>query len=265
MPRSDTGNLSETSVGLSGKTGDTPTSGNSLVTVTLGDSDDINVLVLVKDGIDSDFLFEESLGKVNLGGSVSSVDLDLHNVGLLQSKIELLDLGVGDNTNDGAELLDALELGINVLASVLGVLFGVLGKGLLLGAVPVLVHTTLELFVQMLGKDGSEGTKSLGGLDVSNNTDDDHGRGFDDGNGVNDLALVHEGTGTVDSTDNVGHTGLISTESGKVGSIRSVVLGEGSDLTRVLLGALLGQETQVTLSGCFELSVRHGGGFGWVV
>jgi hypothetical protein len=43
-----------------------------------------------------------------------------------------------------------------------------------------------------------------------------------------------------------------------VGSITGVVLREGSNLTRVLLGTLLGQETQVTLSGCFELSVRPG-------
>jgi hypothetical protein len=67
---------------------------------------------------------------------------------------------------------------------------------------------------------------------------------------------VHKGTGTVDSTDNVRHTGLVSTEGGEVGSISGLVLGVGSDLTRVLLGSLLGEETQVTLSGCFKFSVR---------
>ncbi len=255
VPRSDTGNLSKTTVGLSGKTGDTPTGGDSLVTATLGDSNNINVLVLVEDGINSDFLLEQALGKVHLGGSVTSIDLDFHNVGLLQSKVQLLDLGVGNDTNNGAELLDALELGINVLATILGVFLGVLGKGLLLGTVPVLVHAALEFFVQVLGKDGSQGAESLGSLNVSNNTDDDHRRGLDDGDGIDDLTLVHEGSGTVDSTDNVGHTGLVSTESGEVGGITGIVLGEGSDLTRVLLGTLLGQETQVTLSGCFELSV----------
>ena len=256
VPRSNTGDLSETSVGLSGKTGDSPTGGNTFVTATLGDSDNINVLVLVEDGIDGDFLLEQSLGEVDLSGGISSVDLDLHDVGLLQSKVELLDLGVGDDTNNRAELLDALELGLDILTSVLGVLLGVLGEGLLLGTVPVLVHASLEFFVQVLGKDGGQGSESLRGFDVSDDTNNNHGRGFDDGNGVNNLALVHKGTGTVDSTDNVGHTGLVSAEGGEVGSISGVVLGEGSDLTRVLLGTLLGQESQVTLSGCFELSVR---------
>jgi hypothetical protein len=53
--------------------------------------------------------------------------------------MKLLDLTVGDDTNDRAKLLDALQLGINVLASAFTVLLGVLGKGLLLGSVPVLV------------------------------------------------------------------------------------------------------------------------------
>jgi hypothetical protein len=113
----------------------------------------------------------------------------------------------------------------------------------------------------MLREDRGESSETLGGFDVSDDTDNHHGRGFDDGNGVNNLTLVHEGTGTVDSTDNVCHTGLVSTEGGQVRSIAGVVLREGSDLTRMLLGALLGQETQVTLSGCFEFSVRHGRGF----
>ena len=105
----------------------------------------VNVFVLVEDGVNSDFLFEESLGKVDLGGSISSVDLDFHNVCLLQSKVELLDLGVGDDTNDGAELLDAFEFGIDALSTIFGVLGGVFGKGLLLGTVPVLVRFCFSL------------------------------------------------------------------------------------------------------------------------
>jgi len=259
MPRSDTGNLSETSVCLTGKTGDTPTSGHTLVTATLGNTDNVNVFVLVEDGVNSDFLFEESLGKVDLGGSISSVDLDFHNVSLLQSKVELLDLGMGDDTNNGAELLDAFEFGIDALSAIFGVLGGVFGKGLLLGTVPVLVHASLEFFVQVLGKDGGKSAKTLGGFDVSDDTNHNHGWGFNDGNRIDDLTLVHESSGTIDTTDDVGHTGLVSTEGGQVGSITGVVLREGSDLTGVLLGTLLWQETQVTLSWSFKLSVRHGG------
>jgi hypothetical protein len=262
VPRSNTGDLSQTSVSLTRKTGDSPTGGDTFVTMTLGNSDDINVFVLVEDGVTSDFLFEQALGEVDLSGGVSSVDLDFHDVGLLQTKVELLDLGVGDNTDDGAELLDALEFGFDVLATILGVLLGVLGVGLFLGTVPVLVHATLEFFVQVLGEDGGESTETLGGFNVSDDTNNNHRRSFDDGDGIDDLTLVHKGTSTVDSTNDVGHTGLVSTEGGQVRGITGVVLREGSDLTKVLFGTLLGQETQVTLTGCFELSVRHGeGGF----
>jgi hypothetical protein len=256
MPRSNTGDLSQTSVCLTGKTSDTPTGGNTFETATLGNTDDINVFVLVEDGVNSDFLLEQTLGEVNLSGSISSVDLDFHDVCLLDSKVELLDLCVGDDTNNGAVLLDTFEFGINVLTAVFGVLLGVLGEGLFLGTVPVLVHATPELLVQMLREYGGKSSKTMRGFDVTNNTDNNHRRGFDDSDGVNNLTLVHKSTGTVDSTNNVGHTGLVSAEGGQVRSIIGVVLGEGSDLTEMLLGTLLGQETQVTVSGCFEFSVR---------
>ena len=255
VPRSDTSNLSETTVGLTGKTGDSPTGGDTFVSLTLGNSDNINVLVLGEDRVDSDFLLEKGLGKINLGGSISSIDLDLHDVGLLQSEVELLNLGVSDNTNNSAELLDALQLGFNVLGSIL-VLLGVLGVSLFLGVVPVLVASALEFFTQVLSENSGESAKTVGGLDVSDNTNNDHGRGLNDGNGVDDFLLVHEGTSTVNSTDDVGHTGLVSTESGKVRSFLGIVLGEGSDATSMALGTLLGQESQVTTARSFELSVR---------
>jgi hypothetical protein len=135
MPRSDTGNLSETTVSLTGKTGDSPTGGDTFVSLTLGNSNNINILVLGEDRVDSDFLLEKGLGKINLGGSISSINLDLHDVGLLQSEVELLNLGVGDDTNDSAELLDALQLSFNILGAIF-VLLGVLGVSLFLGVVP---------------------------------------------------------------------------------------------------------------------------------
>lgn len=256
VPRSDTCDLSQTTVSLSGKTADTPTSDDTFVSATLGNTDNINVLVLAKDRVDRDLLLEQALGKVDLGSSVSSVDLDLHNVGLLQSEVEQLDLGVGDNTNNSAELLDALKLGLNVLSALLGVFLGVLGEGLFLASVPVLVKTTLEFFVQVLRENSSQGTETKRGLNVTNNTHNDHGRSLDDRDGIDNFALVHEGTSTVDAADNVGHTGLVSTEGGEVRSLRGVVMGEGADATRMVLGALLGEETQVSLTGSFKLAVR---------
>mmetsp|Transcript_7897 Transcript_7897/g.14616 ORF Transcript_7897/g.14616 Transcript_7897/m.14616 type:complete len:321 (-) Transcript_7897:177-1139(-) len=229
MPRSDTSDLSQTTVSLSRKTSDTPTGSHTLVTTTLGNTNNINVLVLVEDGINGDFLFEQALGKVHLGSGISTVDLDLHDMSLLQPKIELLHLGVGNNTDNGAEFLDAFQLGINVLAAILRVLLGILGEGLLLGSVPVLVQASLELFVQVLGKDSCESAKAIGGFDVSDHTYDDHGGSFNDRNGIDDFTLVHEGTRTIHTTDDVSHTGFVSSERGKVRGIARVVLGEGTN------------------------------------
>ena len=244
VPGSDTGDLPETTVGLPGKAGDSPPGGDSLVSVTPGDTDDVDVLVLGEDTVDGDLLLEKGLGEVDLGGGISSVDLDLANVGLLDPEVELLDLGVGNDADDGAELLDPVELVLNVVTLVL---LGVLGEGLLLALEPVLVEPAPALVGEVLGEDAGEGPEATGGLDVSDDTDDDHGGGLDDGDGINNLLLVHKSSGAVDSADDVGHAGLVGAEGREVargGGIR--VLGEGADATGVVLRALLGEEPQVT-------------------
>jgi len=69
---------------------------------------------------------------------------------------------------------------------------------------------------------------------------------------------VHEGTGTVNSTDDVGHTSLVSTECGKVGSSRGIiVLGERTDTSEMMFGTLLGKKSKMTVTGSFELAVGH--------
>jgi len=264
VPRSNTGNLTETTMGLTGKTSNSPTGGDTFISTTLGNSNNIDKLVLGENRVNSHLLLEKRLGKINLGlGIGSSVNLDFHDVSLLHTEVKLLHLRVGDDTNDLAELGNALKLLLDILSIILSVLLGVLGVSLTLALVPVLVATTLELLGQVLREDGGQGTKTTGSLDVSDNTDNDHGRGLQDGNGIDDLTLVHNSSGTVDATDNMGHTGLVGAESGEVGwSGGIIVLGEGADATRVVLGALLGEETQVSAAGSFELTVGHGGGVG---
>ena len=124
-------------MGLSGKLGDTPTGGDTLVSLTLGNGDNVNDLVLLEDLSNTNLLLKVALGELDLVGDRASVDLDLHEVGLLLRKTGLAVLGVGEDSDDGGVLLDSLELSGDGSAGVLGVLLGVSGESLLLGSVPV--------------------------------------------------------------------------------------------------------------------------------
>jgi hypothetical protein len=53
----------------------------------------------------------------------------------------------------------------------------------------------------MFGPDGGKGSETAGSFDVSDDTDDDHGRGLDDGDGFDDLTFVHLGSGSVEITE----------------------------------------------------------------
>jgi len=191
MPSTDTSDLSQSLVGLTRKSGNSPTFDDTLETVTFGDSDDIDHFVLVENSVDIDGFLEKVFGEVDLLGDGTTVNLDLHQVSLLLSVSELSDLGVGQDSNDGAVLLDLSEIGIDGLVLVLGkVLESVFGKGLLLGLVPVLVEASSDIVAQVLGPDSLEVSDTKGSLDVSDNTDWNHGRGFNDGDGFDNLLLV---------------------------------------------------------------------------
>jgi len=166
MPGTDTGDLAETLVGLARQLLGTPTGGDTGVTVTLGDGDNINHLILLEDGVDGERLLEETVAELDLVSDGATVDLDLHKMGLLLLEGSLADLGVRKETDDSAVLLDALELAVDGRTAVLGVLLGVLGEGLLLGLVPVLVEAALELVAQVLSPDGGERAETAGSLDI---------------------------------------------------------------------------------------------------
>jgi len=137
MPSTDTTDLSETSMGLSGESLGTESGGDTFVTLTLGNTQNVNHFVLVDDLGDSDFLFEVLLGEVDLLSDGTTVNLDFKNVSLLLSKVELIQLSVDDDSDDLAVFLDSFKLSIDVLG--VRPLSSILGESLLLGVHPVLV------------------------------------------------------------------------------------------------------------------------------
>ena len=139
VPRSNAGDLSETLMRLAREAASTPASSDALEALTLGDSNGIHDLILLEDGVYGDLLLKEAICKGNLIGNVTTVDLDLEDVGLLLAEVDLADLRVGNDAHNAAVFGDAGELALDrLLALGVGELLGVLGEGFLLGAVPVL-------------------------------------------------------------------------------------------------------------------------------
>merc|ERR1712045_702990 len=198
MPSSNTSDLSQTLVGLPGQLLGVPPGGDALESVTLSDTNNVHHLVLGEHGGDGDLLLKVIPGEGDLVSDGASVELDLHDVGLLLPPSEDLHLGVADDTDYSAVLLHLSQILLNLLLSqVISPLGAGLGEGLLLGLRPVLVEAPLGLLADVLCPDSLESPHASGGLDVSNNTDADHRRGLEDGDGLDDLLLVDLGSGSV--------------------------------------------------------------------
>mmetsp|Transcript_26144 Transcript_26144/g.57278 ORF Transcript_26144/g.57278 Transcript_26144/m.57278 type:complete len:218 (-) Transcript_26144:330-983(-) len=160
VPCSNTGDFAEASVGLARQAGDAPAGDNALVAVTLGDADHVEHLILREDAVDGHLLLKEVEGEVDLGGDVAAIDLDLHQVRLLLTELQLADLGVREHADDLAVLLDLLNLSIYILLAV-SILLDILSERLLLALVPVLVEPTLELIVKVLSPDSCESANAI--------------------------------------------------------------------------------------------------------
>merc|ERR1719397_758020 len=258
MPSSNTGNLPETLVSLPWKLLGVPPAGNTLVSMTLGHSDDVDHLVLGKHLADRHLLLKVLTGKVDLVSNGASVELDLHDVGLLLSAAQKLHLGVDDDPDGGAVLLHLVEVLLDLLlAQIIGPLSARLSERLLLGLRPVLVEPPLALLSNVLSPDSLESPHAARSLNVANDANGDHGRSLNDGDGLDDFLLVVLGTRTVHLTHNVGHASLVAHEASQVDGLARIILGEGLGLATVALGPLLGEESLGPVPGSFELSVRH--------
>ena len=227
MPSSDTSDFSVTSVGFLLEMSHTPSLHDTGKSFTLGDTNNVDDFVLSEDVVNSDLLLEESMNKVDLvTNGLSSVDLDLEDVVLLLSDVvEEVVLGVDDGSDGSTVLFDSVDLDLNSLG-ILGSLSLIVAEGFLLGVNPVLVEPSEGSLVEMVGPDGGKGSKSSGGLDVSDESDNLEGRGFNDGDCFNLLFLIEFGFGSVDISEDVGHAGLEPTESGEVAGLVLVVSGE---------------------------------------
>jgi hypothetical protein len=61
---------------------------------------------------------------------------------------------------------------------------------------------------------------------------------------------------TIQITDNVGHTGLVTHEGSQVDGFFSIVTGERLDFTTMTTSTFTGKEAQRTVTGVFEFTVR---------
>ena len=257
MPRSDTADLSKSSMGLSWQLLASESLDDSAESLTLGGSQDIDGLKALEDLIDGDFLLEERVGEVDLVLDGSSIDLNLIDIGLLDFEVESLWLSVADESDDRAVLDDLVSELLGLLGVGLEALL-VLGEGSSLGLEPVLVESSLEGVREGPGKDRGKRPESPESLDIADHSDDSHGGSLDDGDWLDFLLLVEEGAGPGVLSDDVGHAGLDAGEGGQVGSDGLVVLGEGSDSSGVMSGSSLGEESEVALSWFLKLSMGHG-------
>eukprot|EP00736_Rhodelphis_marinus_P002706 Rmarinus@m.23776 len=256
MPGSDTSNLAETLVSLARKLFGAPTVSDTLRSVTLRNANDIDHLVLIKHSIDSEFLLEETVREVNLVLNGPAIHLKLDEMGLALAEVNLANLSVGEHANDLAVLLDRTKIVLDGLATI-GIVLRVLGKGMLFRLVPVLVESATALIGNMLGPHRLQRTETTRSLNVSNNTNHNHRRGFDHGNGLDSLLLVKLRPGPVHITHNVGHASLVPNEASKVRLFALVILRETLDLTAWATASLARQEPEGTMARSFELPVRH--------
>lgn len=132
MPCSYTSNLSKTFVRLPRKLLGTPSARDALEAMTFCDGNAVDHLILFEDRPNVDRLLEETFAEVDFVRHRASVDLDLHQMSLLLLERCLANLGVRQDTDDCAILLDTFEFSVDGLARALGVLFGVFGEGLFL-------------------------------------------------------------------------------------------------------------------------------------
>lgn len=164
---------------------------------------------------------------------------------------DVLHLGVAEDSDDAGSSFQKGDNFINGLSPVLRGLVFLEGSEVVFSSVS-LVESSDDRLVQVLGEEGLDFLETSGGIDVSDNSDDNHPGAFDDGNGLDDFFLVKSGSGFANLSDDVSHTSFESNEGGKMNRLRGVVLGKLSYLSSMLLRSLSGKEPEGSTSGMFK-------------
>uniref|UniRef100_A0A3P8XQA2 Uncharacterized protein n=1 Tax=Esox lucius TaxID=8010 RepID=A0A3P8XQA2_ESOLU len=185
--------------------------------VTFGDPDDVNHLVLIEDRGHGDGLLQFLLGPVHLLRDGPTIQLHLHDVGLLRFEGQKANLRGGRSVNKHPNLL---------LATLVCPLLGILGKCLLLALVPerqlsdFFVESAFAFITEMLSEDGLEGSQAADCFNISHNPHHHHWRCLNDSDCLHRLPAVHL-------------------------SLAGVIFGPAAGLPPVLFAALVGQEAHV--------------------
>lgn len=115
MPSSDTSNSSPSSMCFLLQVLDSESFDGSASSFTFSDTDNIDVLILLEDLVDFNFLFEEFVAEVNFLSDGSTIDLNFEDVILLLSEVQFIELGVSNNSDDCAIFFDSVELDLDRL------------------------------------------------------------------------------------------------------------------------------------------------------
>jgi hypothetical protein len=190
-------------------------------------------LTFFEDGANFDFLFEEGSSEINFLGDVTTVNLDFDDLGFLGFKWGLIWLGVGDEADNTAFLLDLGELVLEFFW-VLSSSGFILAESVFLGVLS-LVESTLGGFSDVSSPDSVCSLDTLWSLDITNDTGTNHGWGVEDGDLFDNLlqCLLISGT-FFNETHDVGVASFVADKASEVWSLGSIILWEGLDLwTRV--------------------------------
>uniref|UniRef100_A0AAY4BCN5 Uncharacterized protein n=1 Tax=Denticeps clupeoides TaxID=299321 RepID=A0AAY4BCN5_9TELE len=232
MPGSNAGHLTQALMSFSGQLLGVPAilGYPTLETMTLGDTNDINHLILAEDRRHRHLLLQPLPRPVHFLCHRTTIQLHFHHMGLLLSEAQHVD----DDADDGALLFACLILP----------LLTVLREGLLFTSLPVFVESPFTFI-----------THTLDGPDVSNNPHHYHRGCLNDGHRLHLFSgLTH--ARAMDLPQGVCHASLIPKESSKMDRFTGVIFRPTAHFPPVLTAAPAWQESHVPMTRGMELTMR---------